>query len=88
VVRTRGRDGRAIYRQPNREDHRERQEQQPVGWPGGPIDVSLLTRYEHHVSRYIWLGQVTNCLFCCYLLSYIVELSYIPVYKLDDFYCI
>ncbi|WJX21165.1 hypothetical protein P8452_10629 [Trifolium repens] len=51
------RDGRAIYRQPNREDHRERQEQQPVGWPGGPIDVSLLTRYEHHVSRYIWLGQ-------------------------------
>ncbi|WJX95287.1 hypothetical protein P8452_76625 [Trifolium repens] len=32
-------------------------EQQPVGWPGGPIDVSLLTQYEHHVSRYIWLGQ-------------------------------
>jgi hypothetical protein len=26
-----------------------------VGCPGGPIDVSLLTRYEQHVSRYIWL---------------------------------
>ncbi|KAK2438685.1 protein MAIN-LIKE [Trifolium repens] len=57
VARTRGRDGRIIHRQPNREDNRDRQEQQPVGWPGGPIDVSLLTRYEHHVSRYIWLGQ-------------------------------
>jgi hypothetical protein len=80
VVRTRGRDGRILRWQPNRQDYRERQEEQPVqaspapvGWPGGPIDISLLTRYEQHVSRYIWFDQVTNCLFCYYLLSYIDE---------------
>ncbi|XP_045821847.1 protein MAIN-LIKE 1-like [Trifolium pratense] len=34
-------------------------EQQAVqqGWPGGPIDTSLLTRYEQHVARYVWFGQ-------------------------------
>jgi hypothetical protein len=81
-VRTRGRDGRILHRQPNREDYRkrQRQDQQPVqappahvGWPGRPIDVNMLTRYQQHVSRYIWFGQVTNFLFCCYLLSYIDE---------------
>ncbi|GAU24733.1 hypothetical protein TSUD_355620 [Trifolium subterraneum] len=24
------------------------------GWPGGPLDTSLLTRYADHVARYIW----------------------------------
>ncbi|GAU44897.1 hypothetical protein TSUD_137290 [Trifolium subterraneum] len=27
------------------------------GWPGGPLDTSLLTRYSDHVARYIWFGQ-------------------------------
>ncbi|GAU21294.1 hypothetical protein TSUD_287040 [Trifolium subterraneum] len=26
------------------------------GWPGGPLDTSLLTRYSDHVARYIWFG--------------------------------
>jgi hypothetical protein len=82
VVRIKGRDGKILHRKPNRQEYCERQGQEHqsmqapparVGWPGGPIDVSLLTRYEQHVSRYIWFGQVTNCLFCCYLLSYIDE---------------
>jgi hypothetical protein len=29
-------------------------------WGGGPIDTSLLTRYNEHVARYLWFGQVTN----------------------------
>jgi hypothetical protein len=36
-------------------------------WPRGPIETSLLTRYD------IWFDQVTNCLFCYYFLSYIDE---------------
>ncbi|GAU50601.1 hypothetical protein TSUD_410110 [Trifolium subterraneum] len=27
------------------------------GWPGGPLDTSLLTRYSDHVARYIWFGK-------------------------------
>ncbi|GAU48885.1 hypothetical protein TSUD_88920 [Trifolium subterraneum] len=26
------------------------------GWPGGPLDTSLLTRYADHVAHYIWFG--------------------------------
>ncbi|GAU23699.1 hypothetical protein TSUD_304740 [Trifolium subterraneum] len=26
------------------------------GWPGGPLDTSILTRYSDHVARYIWFG--------------------------------
>jgi hypothetical protein len=29
-------------------------------WGGGPINTSLLTRYNEHVARYLWFGQVTN----------------------------
>ncbi|QCD89182.1 hypothetical protein DEO72_LG4g121 [Vigna unguiculata] len=29
------------------------------GFPGGPYDTSLLTRYEDHVARMIWDGQMT-----------------------------
>lgn len=29
-----------------------------VGFPGGPIDTTLLVRYEHHVARHIWEGEV------------------------------
>jgi hypothetical protein len=29
-------------------------------WGGGPIDTSLLTRYNEHVARYLWFGQVIN----------------------------
>jgi hypothetical protein len=59
VPRTRGRTGRYT----GREDYLQRQaeeEQQPVGWPEGPTDTSLLTRYGDHVARHIWFGEVTN----------------------------
>lgn len=35
--------------------------EQPVqGYHGGPYDPSLLTRYEGHVARKLWYGQVCN----------------------------
>lgn len=74
MVRTRGRDGRirrtggsshGDFHQRQAEDQEHVQAQPAaVGWPGGPIDMTLLTRYDQHISRYTWLGQVTNCLFC------------------------
>ncbi|MCI63165.1 hypothetical protein A2U01_0084422, partial [Trifolium medium] len=67
-VHTRGADGRIRQCRAGRAEFLQRleepdhdeplhavPEQQPVvqqGWPGGPIDTSLLTRYEQHVARY------------------------------------
>jgi len=31
-----------------------------AGFPGGPSDTSLLTRYQDHVARIIWDGQVSK----------------------------
>ncbi|WJX10792.1 hypothetical protein P8452_01473 [Trifolium repens] len=65
VVHTRGRYGRILRRQPNRQDYRERQGQEQqlvqalpvrVGWPGGPIDVSLLTRTTRVSLYMVWSG--------------------------------
>jgi hypothetical protein len=56
VPRTRGRGGRHTGRQAEE----EQQVVEPVGWPGGPTDTSLLTRYGDHVARHIWFGEVTN----------------------------
>ncbi|CAK8579505.1 unnamed protein product [Lathyrus sativus] len=30
---------------------------EPVGYPGGPYDPSLLVKYEHHIARHIWFGE-------------------------------
>ncbi|CAK8536571.1 unnamed protein product [Lathyrus sativus] len=30
---------------------------EPVGYPGGPYDTSLLVKYEHHIVRHIWFGE-------------------------------
>ncbi|CAK8537075.1 unnamed protein product [Lathyrus sativus] len=30
---------------------------EPVGYPGGPYDMSLLVKYEQHVAYRIWFGQ-------------------------------
>jgi len=30
------------------------------GYPGGPMDKSLLINYEHHVARQIWDGLISN----------------------------
>ncbi|GAU21804.1 hypothetical protein TSUD_176490 [Trifolium subterraneum] len=69
VVRTRGRDSRirhaGVERGVSVPVEQEQDIEQPVmqegvvqhGWPGGPLDTSLLTRYEDHVARYIWFGQ-------------------------------
>ncbi|MCI08384.1 hypothetical protein A2U01_0029461 [Trifolium medium] len=26
-------------------------------WPGGPVDTSLLTRYDEHIAHHIWFGE-------------------------------
>jgi len=31
-----------------------------AGFPGGPSYTSLLTRYQDHVARMIWDGQVSK----------------------------
>ncbi|XP_045802465.1 protein MAIN-LIKE 1-like [Trifolium pratense] len=69
VARIRGRDGR-IRRSEDlgHEEFLRRQAEeelvpevppvvQPVVWPGGPIDTSLLTRYHEHVARHVWFGE-------------------------------
>ncbi|CAK8563330.1 unnamed protein product [Lathyrus sativus] len=30
---------------------------EPVGYPGGPYDTSLLVKYEHHFAIHIWFGE-------------------------------
>ncbi|CAK8544027.1 unnamed protein product [Lathyrus sativus] len=30
---------------------------EPVGYPGGPYDTSLLVKYENQVARRIWFGE-------------------------------
>jgi hypothetical protein len=62
VPRTRGRTGRYTGREDylQRQAEEEQQPVEPVGWPGGPTDTSLLTRYGDHVARHIWFGEVTN----------------------------
>ncbi|CAK8542422.1 unnamed protein product [Lathyrus sativus] len=30
---------------------------EPVGYPGGPYDTSLLVKYEQHIAYRIWFGQ-------------------------------
>ncbi|CAJ2672263.1 unnamed protein product [Trifolium pratense] len=48
-----------VHQKQVEEQVEEQAEQQAVqqAWPGGPIDTSLLTRYEHHVARHVWFGQ-------------------------------
>jgi hypothetical protein len=62
VARTRGRDGRHTGREDylQRQAEEEQQAVEPVGWPRGPTDTSLLTRYGDHVARHIWFGEVIN----------------------------
>ncbi|XP_058784249.1 protein MAIN-LIKE 2-like [Vicia villosa] len=33
------------------------QPQEPAGYPGGPSDLSLFVRYEHHGARHLWFGE-------------------------------
>ncbi|MCI50146.1 hypothetical protein A2U01_0071390, partial [Trifolium medium] len=32
-------------------------QEQPMVWPVGPVDTSLLIRYHEHVARHVWFGQ-------------------------------
>ncbi|CAK8562016.1 unnamed protein product [Lathyrus sativus] len=66
MVRTRGRDGRIPRRLGRGESPRMAEEEhfdasasasEPVGYPGGPYDTSLLVKYEQHVSYHIWFGE-------------------------------
>ncbi|CAJ2644827.1 unnamed protein product [Trifolium pratense] len=73
MARIRGRDGRIrrsedlgheefLWRQAEEQQEEELVPKvppvvQPVVWPGGPIDTSLLTRYHEHVARHVWFGE-------------------------------
>ncbi|KAK2362374.1 protein MAIN-LIKE [Trifolium repens] len=59
MPRTRGRTGRHTGREDylQRQAEEEQQPVEPVGWPGGPTDTSLLTRYGDHIARHIWFGE-------------------------------
>ena len=44
------------------EDYIEQEEVEvdDEGYPGGPLDKSLLVNYEHHVAKQLWDGLVSN----------------------------
>jgi hypothetical protein len=43
------------------EEHMDQDVEQPAQrYMGGPYDLSVLTRYEVHVARRLWYGQVSN----------------------------
>ena len=33
---------------------------EPIGFPGGLFDTSLLVKYEYHVIRHLWFGEVVK----------------------------
>ena len=59
-VRRRIEERRRVREAENAEGH-----QAPAGdqvhppFPGGPIDTSLLIRYDGHVARHLWFGEVS-----------------------------
>ncbi|KAI5396362.1 hypothetical protein KIW84_062532 [Lathyrus oleraceus] len=55
LVRRRGADGRIPVRTLDRGASSSAAE--PAGYPGGPYDMSLLVKYEHHVARHLWFGE-------------------------------
>ncbi|XP_058767002.1 protein MAIN-LIKE 1-like [Vicia villosa] len=59
-MRTLGPDGRPHTRRRRDEagsSNPPPQPPQPVGYPGGPSDLSLLVRYQDHVARRLWYGE-------------------------------
>ncbi|XP_058757011.1 protein MAIN-LIKE 2-like [Vicia villosa] len=64
-MRTLGTDGRPTSRRRRTADEvgpsvpvpPPQEPPQPVGYPGGPSDRSLLVRYEDHVARRLWFGE-------------------------------
>ncbi|XP_050889448.1 uncharacterized protein LOC127094690 [Lathyrus oleraceus] len=58
VVRRRGVDGRIPVRTLDRGASSSAAAAEPTGYPGGPYDTSLLVKYEHHVARHIWFGEI------------------------------
>jgi hypothetical protein len=60
VVRRRGADGRIPVRTLDRGASSSAAAAEPTGYPGGPYDTSLLVKYEHHVARHLWFGEVSK----------------------------
>ncbi|XP_058746752.1 protein MAIN-LIKE 1-like [Vicia villosa] len=57
-MRTLGPDGRPHTRRDKAgSSNPPPQPPQPVGYPGGPSDLSLLVRYQDHVARRLWYGE-------------------------------
>ncbi|KAI5416837.1 hypothetical protein KIW84_041734 [Lathyrus oleraceus] len=57
TVDARGADGRIPVRTLDRGASSSAVAAEPIGYPGGPYDTSLLVKYEHHVARHIWFGE-------------------------------
>ncbi|CAK8566493.1 unnamed protein product [Lathyrus sativus] len=39
------------------EEHFDASASEPVGYPGGPYETSVLVKYEHYVARRIWISE-------------------------------
>ena len=60
MVRRRGADGRIPVRTLDRGASSSAAAAEPTGYPGGSYDTSLLVKYEHHVARHLWFGEVSK----------------------------
>ena len=58
MVRRRGADGRIPERSLGRGASSSAVES--ISYPGGSYDTSLLIKYEHHVARHLWFGEVNK----------------------------
>ena len=60
MVRRRGADGRISVRTLDRGASSSAAAAEPTGYPRGSYDTSLLVKYEHHVARHLWFGEVSK----------------------------
>ena len=60
MVRRRGADGQIPVRTLDRGASSSAAAAESAGYPGGPYDTSLLVKYEHHVARRVWFGEVSK----------------------------
>lgn len=58
MVRRRGADGRILDRSLGRGTSTSATE--PIGFPRGSYDTSLLVKYGRHVALHLWFGEVNK----------------------------
>lgn len=61
IIIHRGGIGQGVLHAPYvHEEQTSGHEKQPVEYPDGNYEMSLLVWYEHHVSLHIWYGNVSK----------------------------